>query len=108
MYPRTFTLFAVLVIGAVGSYSQSGQTLTGTITDSMCGAKHMMANASAAQCTQECVKQGSDYALVSGGKVYTLKGKTKELDKYAGQTVTVIGQLSGSTLTVDSVSARKS
>jgi hypothetical protein len=51
------------------------------------------------------LKQGSDYALVSGGKVYTLKGSTKELDKYAGENVSVTGKLSGSTLTVESVSA---
>ncbi len=87
--------------------SQSGQSLTGTVSDSMCGAKHMM-EGSAAQCTRECVKGGSDYALVKGNEVYTLKGNTKGLDKYAGQKVTVTGKLSGNTFTVDSISAPKS
>jgi hypothetical protein len=54
------------------------------------------------------VKGGSDYALISGGKVYTLKGSAKELDKYAGKNVTVTGKLSGTTFTVESVSAAKS
>jgi len=54
------------------------------------------------------VKQGSDYALVSGGKVYTLKGDAKELDKYPGKRVTVTGKLSGDTFTVESASAGKS
>jgi hypothetical protein len=46
--------------------------------------------------------------LVSGGKVYTLKGDTKLLDKYAGQNVTVTGNISGTTVTVSSVSTAKS
>jgi hypothetical protein len=90
------------------AFSQSSQTLTGTVSDSMCGAKHMMANLSAAQCTRECVKQGSDYALVVNGKVYTLKGDAKQIDQYAGQNVTVTGTVSGDTVTVKSISAAKS
>jgi hypothetical protein len=108
MYIRTFALLAGLSMTAAAAFSQSGQTLTGTVSDTMCGAKHMMTNVSAAECTRACVKQGSDYALVSGGKVYTLKGDTKQIDKYAGQTVTVSGKLSGTTLTVSAISAAKS
>jgi Protein of unknown function (DUF5818) len=68
----------------------------------------MMTNVTPAQCTRECVKEGSDYALVSGGKVYTLGGDTKQIDKYAGQSVTVTGDISGTTLTVRSISPAKS
>lgn len=95
MYLRTFTFLPGLLMTAAAVFSQSGQTLTGTVSDTMCGAKHMMTNVSPAQCTRECVKQGSDYGLVSGGKVYTLKGDAKQIDKYAGQTVTVMGDISG-------------
>jgi hypothetical protein len=108
MYLRSLALASGLLLGALGALSQSGETLTGTVTDAMCGAKHMMTNVTPAQCTRECVKQGSDYALVSGGKVYTLKGDTKLLDKYAGQNVTVTGNISGTTVTVSSVSTAKS
>lgn len=108
MYVRVLTLLTGLSIGALTIFAQSNQTLTGTVSDSMCGAKHMMANLSPAQCTRECVKQGSDYALVSNGKVYTLKGETKQLDKYAGQKVTVTGNISGETVDVKSVSPAKS
>jgi hypothetical protein len=108
MYIRTFTLLAGLSMIAGAAFAQSGQTLTGTVSDTMCGAKHMMTNVSPAECTRACVKQGSDYALVTGGKVYTLKGDTKQIDKYAGQTVTVSGKLSGPTLTVSAISAAKS
>lgn len=108
MYLRTLALASGLLMVALGALPQSGETLTGTVSDTMCGAKHMMTNVTPAQCTRECVKQGSDYALVSGGKVYTLKGDTKALDKYAGQNVTVTGKISGTTVTVSSVSPAKS
>ncbi len=61
-----------------------------------------------AQCTRECVKQGSDFALVSGGKVYTLKGDKSQFDKLAGQNVTIKGKVDGTTITVDSIAAAKS
>jgi hypothetical protein len=114
MNVRTLALASGLLLGALGAFPQSGETLksgetlTGTVSDAMCGAKHMMTNVTPAQCTRECVKQGSDYALVSGGKVYTLKGDKKLLDKYAGQNVTVTGTISGTTVSVSSVSPAKS
>lgn len=108
MYRRTFTLLGSLLMIGVAGFSQSGQTLTGTVSDTMCGAKHMMTNVTPAQCTRECVKQGSDYGLVSGSKVYTLKGDSKQIDKYAGQTVTVTGDVSGTTVTVRSIAPAKS
>lgn len=108
MNRRIFAVLGGLLLSAFTGFSQSAQSLTGTISDSMCGAKHMMTNVTPAQCTRECVKQGSDYALVSGGKVYTLKGDTKQIDKYAGQSVTVTGSVSGDTVTVKSISPTKS
>jgi hypothetical protein len=68
----------------------------------------MMQGATAAQCTRECVKRGTDFALVSGGKVYTLKGDKAQIDKYAGQSVTVKGTVAGTRVTVDSISTTKS
>jgi hypothetical protein len=81
-------------------------TIKGTVADAMCGAKHMMPT-DAAKCTRECIKKGSDYALVTkDGKVYTLKAddaaKTK-LDARAGKTAEVRGDVNGTTVTVASV-----
>jgi hypothetical protein len=105
---KAASLFASLIMSASGAFPQTAHTLTGTVTDTMCGAKHMMANASPAQCTRDCVKQGSDYGLVSGAKVYTLKGDSKLFDKFAGQKVTIKGDLSGMTVTVNSIVPAKS
>lgn len=78
-------------------------TISGVVSDAMCGAKHMMKDKSAAECTRECVKKGSKFALVSGDNLYTLEGHEAELDKYAGQRVTVSGTLKGDNITVSSV-----
>lgn len=91
-------------LGATGLLAQS-QATTGTVTDAMCGAHHMMSNTSAADCTRECVKQGSSYALVVGNKIYTLKGDEADLSKFAGAKVTVKGKISGDAIAVESVKA---
>ena len=78
-------------------------TLEGTVSDAMCGKDH--GGKPADKCTMGCVKKGSDYALVVGDKVYTLKGKTDGLDKFAGAKAKVTGKVSGTTVTVDSVAA---
>jgi hypothetical protein len=102
----TVLLSAVLSVGA--ALAQSGQTITGTVTDAMCGAHHMMQGKTPAQCTRECVRQGSDFALASGDKVYILKGDKSQFDKFAGQNVTVKGKVDGKTINVDSITASKS
>jgi hypothetical protein len=50
----------------------------------------------------------SDFALVSAGKVYTLKGDKSQFDKFAGQNVTIKGKPDGKTITVDSIAAARS
>lgn len=108
MQTKLPTIVATLTLSAVSLLAQSPQTLKGTVSDSMCGAKHMMSNLSAAQCTRGCIKHGADYALVSGSKVYTMKGDKAQFDKYAGQNVTVKGTISGDTVTVTSITGTKS
>jgi hypothetical protein len=63
----------------------------------------MMQGVTAAQCTQECVKSGSDYALVVGDKVYTLKGDKAAFDKFAGANLVVKGKTNGVRGTVESI-----
>lgn len=100
---------AILLSGmAATSLAQSGaQAFTGVVSDNMCGKQHMAKDKSAAQCTRECVKAGSDYALVVGEKVYTLKGNKSEIDKYAGEKATVIGTEKNDTIAVSSIAAAK-
>jgi hypothetical protein len=83
--------------------SSASKTLTGTVSDAMCGAHHMEKGKSAAECTRDCVKKGTKYALIVGKKVYTLDGHEAELDKVAGMKATVKGKVSGETVVVQSV-----
>jgi hypothetical protein len=102
-----FTAVSVFTLGAAGLLAQATQTITGAVTDAMCGAHHMMKDMTPAQCTRACVKEGSDYALVSGGKVYTLKGDKAQFDKFAGKNITVKGKVSGATILVESIDTAK-
>lgn len=95
---------------ATGSAMAGGksQTLTGEVSDTMCGKKHEMPG-KAADCTRACVKHGSNYALVVGEKVYTLQTSDSaaldQLDKLAGAKAKVTGEVEGTTVTVKSVAA---
>jgi hypothetical protein len=97
---------AILLLAASPGLAQAPkqQKLTGVVSDTMCGAKHMM-QGSAADCTRACVGKGAKFALVVGDKVYTLNGHESELDKAAGQRVTITGTVEGDTVTVHSVAA---
>jgi hypothetical protein len=87
--------------------SAAPKTLTGTVSDSMCGAHHMAKDKSAAECTHECVSKGMNYALIVGQKVYTLNGHEADLGKLASERATVKGSVTGETIMVESVSAAK-
>ena len=103
----TLLLLTVLTTSA---FAAGGKTFTGTVSDSMCGAKHAMPGDDAS-CTRGCVSKGSKYALVVGDKVYTLETSDKAalatLDKQAGAKATVSGTEKDNVITVSSVKAAK-
>ncbi|HKM48719.1 MAG TPA: hypothetical protein VJX69_14095 [Terriglobales bacterium] len=84
------------------------QTLTGEVSDAMCGAKHEMPG-KPADCTRACMQHGSKYALVVGDKVYILETSDKaaldKLNDLAGAKAKVTGEVDGTTITVKSVAA---
>lgn len=85
-------LFASGVAGAGDK-----QTLTGEVSDSMCGTQHM--GGTPAECTRTCIGHGAKYTLVVGDKIYTLNTSDKAvlatLDQQAGKKVTVTGTVNG-------------
>lgn len=104
-----FTLLVLLLAAALSALSfAASKSFTGTVSDSMCGAKHMMAGDDAS-CTRACVGKGSKYALIVGDKVYTLETTDKKaletLDKQAGAKVTVTGTEKDNSIAVSSVKA---
>jgi len=105
----SFILSLLLALGSSGAAAE--QTLTGQITDAMCGADHSMMKhegkkVSARDCTLECVKSGSKYAFVSKGKIYEVKNQDlKDLQVHAGHTVKLTGDVAadGKSITVSKI-----
>jgi hypothetical protein len=97
-----------LSLVAVLSATAATQSLTGIVTDDMCGKKHTMAPGKPdSDCVRECVKSGAHYALLVGEKIYVLKGDTKKIDAFAGKKVKVSGDVSGTTVSVASIAEAK-
>jgi hypothetical protein len=87
-----------------------GATWTGKISDSACGVSHAKMRAahtdltSDKDCTLACIKSGSKYVLVSKGKVFQIDNQNlDDLQKYAGQNVTLTGKLTGDSIEVSSI-----
>lgn len=84
--------------------AQPSATYEGVITDTHCVAKHSVKiAASAGDCTRVCVHSGEHFALVDGDKLYTLEGEPEALKRVAGERVSVIGTLNGTTISVTAV-----
>ena len=101
VWQRTATIAAFALLGiliAVGPASADGkQTLTGEVSDAMCGTQHMQGTP--AECTRACVGRGTKYTLIVGSKIYSLNTDDKAilatLSKQAGKNATVTGTVNG-------------
>jgi hypothetical protein len=106
MKVRISTLAVIVTLWAAGA-TAADQTLTGVISDSMCGTKHGMANMSDRECTQMCTAQGAQYVLVSGGKIYKLTNRAGDLRTHAGHTVNLTGEVKKDTIAVSKIEMPK-
>jgi hypothetical protein len=104
----------ILVIGMCFSLSgltvwAAPQTLTGQISDSMCGKSHSgmgEMGKNPKECTLGCVKSGDKYVFVSGDKVYDIKNQTlAAVAANAGASVQLTGDFDkdGKTITVTKI-----
>lgn len=96
-------VFAVLVFGSL-SFA-GNKTITGTVSDSHCGAKHAAPGSS--ECVEHCVSGGATYVLVSKGKVYQLDAQDK-FKGLGGKAVSVTGTVNGDSIAVASVTEKSS
>jgi hypothetical protein len=97
--------FSVLVFGSLSFAAP--KTITGTVSDAHCGAKHATASDGAASCVDKCVSSGAAYVLVSNGKVYQIDAQDK-FKGLGGKSVTVTGAVKGESITVASVAEKSS
>ena len=100
---------AVAALLILGSYSFAvDKTLTGTVTDDMCGRKHtMMPGKPDSDCVRACVKAGREHALLVGDKLYKLLGQSAEVDGLAAKRVRVTGEISGDVIHVVAIQVTK-
>jgi len=100
----------IAILSMSGAALAADQTWTGTIGDSRCGATHKAAqehnkDLTDRACAEACVKGGAKYILSSGGKVYQLDNqKDPALAMYAGEEVTVTGEMHGSSIRASKIS----
>jgi hypothetical protein len=81
-------ILAALFALALGAGDQS---MTGVITDTMCGKSHaMMGSRNDADCVRMCVKGSSQYALYDGKDVWKLSDQ-KTPAQFAAKRVKVTG-----------------
>src|ERR1700730_8998178 len=104
-----------LVTGLASLAGAASVTMDGMISDSMCGTSHakMMemhkdAKMTDRDCTLACVKGGGKFVFVSGGKVYQIANQDlPALQKEAGESVRLTGDVNGDTVTVSKVAMAK-
>jgi len=101
-------IWMVLGIGSMLAASALAESMSGTISDANCAAKHAAATEKDMACAKSCVKRGAAPVLVSEGKVYKIsedsRGKVADL---VGMKVTVDAKVDGDTVTIESAEAAK-
>ena len=113
---RFFALAAIVSIGiGAGAHlaMAAEQTWSGAISDSMCGASHAAMSTNGAKvtdrdCTVACVSyQTADspkFVFVSQGKVLPIANQRfGGLARYAGQPITLTGEINNGTITVSKI-----
>ena len=80
---------------------------TGYISDAKCGAAHSDGSEKSVNCVKACIKGGGKPVFVADGKVMPISNTDKVPADLYGQKVTISGDLSGTNLTVSSITAAK-
>jgi hypothetical protein len=98
-------LVSVIAIGALCTVGALAETIKGTVSDSMCGAKHVAGTAKDAECVATCLKDhGADPVIISDGKVLKIAADSKEkVMPHLGHKVTITGTIADDTVTIESI-----
>ena len=101
-------LSLIVSLGSLFAAAAFAETWSGTVSDSMCGAKHEAASASDMACVKKCVKGGASAVLISDGKVYPIAADSQsKVMPLLGKKVTVMGKMEGDTIEIASAKAAK-
>jgi hypothetical protein len=101
-------VWMILATGSLLAGAAMAETLSGTISDAACGAKHAAAAQADMSCVERCIKRGEAPVFVSEGKVYKIAADSRDkVSTHLGQKVTINGTVAGDTVTIASVSDTK-
>src|SRR5262245_33623352 len=102
-------LVATLAFVAAATLGAAEQTWIAEISDSACALKHESGTENvpappANECVANCVRGGSKYVIVTGGKVLQVANQNAPgLADLAGAKVKITGELKGDTVTVSKI-----
>jgi hypothetical protein len=96
MHRKLLMLVAAMLVFGCLSWAK---TITGTVSDAMCGAKH---DGDPVACTKKCEDGGSKLVVVANGKVYNTDQQDK-LKGHEGAAVKVTGTVKGDAITITDV-----
>jgi hypothetical protein len=107
---KQLIMVVTIALCAAPGVFAANRTVTGKISDSMCGLSHKAmiehggGKMTDAQCTEACVKAGAKYVFTSAGKIYALANQDdKDIAMNAGKTVRLTGDMQGTTITVSKI-----
>jgi hypothetical protein len=108
-------LFSAVAVAALAAAPLgAADTWKGTISDSMCAAKHSADKhgdkaTSHRDCVEKCLKGGGEYVFISGDKVYKIANQDfAQLKAHAAHEVMLTGDMSGDSITVSKIEMPKS
>ena len=102
-------IWMALSIGSLLAASALAESMSGTISDANCGAKHAAATEKDTACVKSCVKRGAAPVFVSGRQSLQDRRRLarKSSRRSLGQKVTVNGKVEGDTVTIESRRSRE-
>ena len=107
---KTLAAAMIVLAAAIAAAGGSEQSWKGRIGDSMCGVAHTTSGDPSGKtptdgdCVRSCVKDGSAYVFVSGGKVFAIEDQAfADLDKNAGRDVTVYGEMTQDSIRISRI-----
>lgn len=101
-------LSLVLSLGSLFASGAFAETWSGTVSDSMCGAKHEAASAADMACVKKCIKGGASAVFISDGKVYQISPNSQaKVTSLLGKKATVTGKMDGDSIEIASAKAAK-
>ena len=100
---------SVVSLGSMLAVGGMAASLTGSISDANCGAKHTAGTAADKSCVEGCIKKGADAVFIHDGQVLKIAADSKDkVTPFLGDKVKVNGKIDGDTVTIKSIKAVKS